>query len=532
MTRTNQRLFSTVFWSLLVAVVGCYGFVHWRVIWQEQPLAIREPAIAIDTRGFLDPLAPRPYTLESIPAYTNLYGLGYLWLASPFVKFLPFSEYADLRLANAFFLCLLLILITNQTASKPTRVSKLFYLGAIYALFVRSPSMAASPDVLGCLLYTLAWVIAVRGDYNILPLFISIIIGIFAFLTKPYFLLIIPGVAGFLFLFRSKKVAIYYTLCAAGLFGITSLIILHFYPYYFTSVVGVHAAAASRKLLVALNQWGEFSLLLPIPCAIAVMNIIRYFRRKNQKFSIAAAWEKPALLHTSPPNGYAFGALVAAAALGLSLSWHAGAYMIYFWHLLLPLLALWILQLDPNLQFNPWWYCANLGIILALCPAIPNDGATAGWNQLKATASSYGKVYLDPYFDPLLIDSESRLLDNSQSEYILQNRLQKSEPILKERTKAVISNSITLINNKYYNVMFIIDGFYCSDFLISVIHRNYHLVAGFSVKPYYYSFNEPRQFGRREVRVSVYVPNKVSEENTSDLPKITPPSPAVPPAKR
>ncbi|MGA3006823.1 MAG: hypothetical protein ABSE59_02915 [Opitutaceae bacterium] len=413
MTNDLSRFLKGLLVLLLLAIAGYYGQVHWRALWSSEPLTLRESAFVIDTRGYLDLQAARPYTLESIPKYTNVYGIGYLWGAAPFCAYLPFSEYVSLRLANTFYLGLLLFVLCLGSSGGALSL-RIFGLGLVYALFVSSPSLAAGPDILACLLYTLAWVTVVAGDFTYGALFFSILLSFLAVLTKPYCVLAVGGIGSYLFLFRSKKAGIGYALGALALF-VPGLWLIHSrYPYYFFETFTINKITTTFSLVFGLHQWKDFILLVPFPFGLFAGATAQLIWRNYRTIRLQWSFDAPLLPKSLLIGPYDFGALVALTVLSGLLSWHGGAYLTYFWHLLLPLLALGAMSRPAS---NLIWPCLNLAVLLWLRPPLPPVQTSADWIILGQLVAEHPRGYVDPYFEPLVPPGSSITVDNAQSEY-------------------------------------------------------------------------------------------------------------------
>jgi len=502
---------------LLLATVVYYGWIHWKLIWLSEPLTLRESSFVIDTRAYLDPHAARPYTLESIPQYANLYGLGYLWGAAPFAAFLPFSAHANLRLANAFYLGLLLFVL-GLGSKAGTLFQRLFGLVLVYALFVGSPSVAASPDILGCLFYTLACVIIVRCNYKPGALFLSILLAFLAFLTKPYFVLVAGSIGSYLFLFRSKKVGLTYALGVIALFAPGLWLVHSRYPYYFFETFTIHEAATARSLDWGLRQWGEFILLVPVPCGVCAWTIAGQLRKGCRTARIQRAFDKPLFSGSFSINPYDWGAVAAIAALGGLLSWHTGAYLIYFWHLLLPLLALGIMNRPAA---NPIWPCLNISLLLLYCPSVPSAEASADWVALGKLAALHPDGYVDPYFESLLPPGSPVPADNAQSEYIIMMSYACGSPALRARCADCYYGLEKEIRERRFDSLFLVRGYFLSQQYADLIRENYEISGTFKIRPYFGSFSERRLFGHATGEALFLTPRKTA----TPLPKVLSPSP-------
>jgi hypothetical protein len=514
MTR-DVRLFSKLLLSLLLLItVIYYGWIHWRVIWLSETLTLRESALVVDVRGYLDPHAARPYTLESVPQYTNLYGMGFLWGAAPFGAFLPFSAYANLRLANAFYLGLLLLVLWMGSAAGST-LQRLFGLVLVYALFVSSPSAAASPDILGCLLYTLAWVIVARCNFNPRALFLSLLLAFLAFLTKPYFILAVGSIGSYVFLFRSKKAGFIYTLGVMALFAAGLWLVHSRYPYYFFEVLKIHAFATRLSFAFGLRQWREFILLVPVPCCVFAWAIAGPRQKGCRMPPFQWSFHDPFFSESLSINPYDWGALVALAVLGGLLSWHTGAYLIYFWQLLLPLLVLGVMN-RPAL--NPIWPCLNIALLLYLCPSLPLVEKSADWIAMGKLVAMHPHGYVDPYFESLLPSGRPTPVDNAQSEYLLALGYDHGPTALRARCAMDYNELEKKIREQQFDSFLLVPGFFLSQQYSDLIPENYEISGRFKIRPYYGSYSRRLLFGDEFGEALFLTPRK----NISPPPKASP----------
>jgi hypothetical protein len=516
MTR-NFGLFIKLLLSLLLfATVVSYGWIHWRLIWLSEPLTIRESVLVIDVRGYLDPHAARPYTLESIPQYTNLYGIGYLWGGAPFSAFLPFPEYSNLRLANAFYLGLLLVVLW-MGSNAGTPLQRLFGLVLVYALFVSSPSVAASPDVLGCLLYTLAWVIVVRRNFSFGALFLSILLAFLAFLTKPYFVLAAGSIGSYLFFFRSKRLGLIYSLGVIALFAPGLWFIYSRYPYYFFETFKIHTLITTISFENGLRQWREFIILALVPCFVFAWTVAAQLRKSYRTVRFQGAFNDPFFSKSLSINPYDWGALMALAVLAGLLSWHQGAYLIYFFHLLLPLLVLGIMNRPA---VNPIWPCLNIAALLYLCPSLPPVKTSADWIALGKLVAKHPNAYIDPYFESLLPPGRPVLIDNGLSEYLISMGYASGSPDLRAHCKGCFHDFKDKICERRFDSLVLAPGFFLSHALSNLIMENYEVSGTFTIQPYYGAFRNRLSFGHAGGPALFLTPRKTNLRLPNALPPI------------
>lgn len=488
---------------LVAAVLGYYGLVHWRVIWLVEPATAREGAMVVNVEGLLDPSAPRPFSLESIPRYANVYGVGYLWGGAPFVKWLPFTTAESLRIANAAFLAVLLSLMCFALRKAPP-VSRWFAVALVYGLFVSSPSIAASPDVMASALYFFGWVLVAEFGSRWWALVVSVLIGALAVLTKPYVLLLIPGVASYLFLFRSLRSGIGYCLLAVGIFAPTLWVIGVVYPCYWAAVVGTNWEFSLGDLHTAVSQWKEFVVLVPVPSLFAGLVLWGWGLACCRSARLSWRWREPFFRNINAIDCYLWGALVGAAALAGSLSWNDGAHMTYFWHLLLPLLVMGVLRCR---SVHPLWLCLNLVVLLVLRPPLPAVGLPDGWRQLQMIVARHDNIYLDPFLAALHPpERPGREGDNAHSEYLLSYGPYSDFAGLEDRTMAFMRAQRLAFETQVYDGIMLTDHTFYFEHLKPFIHANYRVAGVFTVRSYYTNFRDRRSFGRTAHRVVYYQP--------------------------
>jgi hypothetical protein len=517
MTKKADLVITFLLGLLLLVTVVAYGRIHWRIVWFSEPLTLREPSFVIDAKGYLDPHAARPYTLESIPPYANLYGIGYLWGGAPFGAFLPFSGYSNLRLADAFYLGLLLVVLW-MGSNEGDPLQRLFGLVLVYSLFISSPSVAASPDILGCLLYTLAWIVAVRGNFRTGALSLSILFAFLAFLTKPYFLLAAGSIGSYLFLFRSKRLGLMYALGVIALFAPGLWLVHSRYPYYFFETFKVHAFATTLSLVFGLRQWRDFAILAPVPCCVWAWIVAAQLRKSCRTVRFQWSFHDPLFSESLSINPYDWGALMALAVLGGLLSWHTGAYLIYFWHLLLPLLVLGVMNRPA---MNPIWPCLNLALLLYLCPSFPSAATSSDWTAMGKLVATHPNGYVDPYFESLLPPGRPEPVDNAQSEYLLMAGYAYGSPALRARCASFYYDFEKEIRERKFDSFLLVPGFYISQQYSDLILENYEIAGTFKVRPYYGSFSRRFLFGRTSGPALFLTPRK----NNLPLPNALPPIP-------
>jgi hypothetical protein len=203
-----QKIFLFIFSSFLFYFGVQLIRYHYLLVTFPYQLEHREGAVLYTTRLLLD--GENPYSLQNMPTAINVYGINYHLLVYPFAK-LWGSTFLVHRAVSAIFLFLSCVLMFE--IMRRHRVNVLYSLSAVlilYACLLYRYTPLARPDTLGFFLFLLSIFIAYVQHYSTRSLLMSAIFGIAAFYTKSYFVLSIPYLTVYLFLFVSKKRAILY----------------------------------------------------------------------------------------------------------------------------------------------------------------------------------------------------------------------------------------------------------------------------------------------------------------------------------
>jgi hypothetical protein len=398
-----------VLWPILLVVAVYYVVLHFRAVQIAHPITQDEPGFVELTAG------GNPYTLEGVAAAANVYGPAYAWWARPFTQLIA-DPYVAHRVANTAALGVILALLAwTLTRSGVGGVETACGVGVVYMLVVSSHSLAASADLLAMLCYVAALVASERGTWPglIAGLGLSILGG----LAKPYAALGAIIVASHLLLFAPRRKAFVY-LAAAGLGAVATAAALGVLaPYYFFSTLGVQRGATTRSGLVLYQQTRDFAVLAG---AFVVLAVWRRPRRRR------LAVRGPGPLLTPAVDLWDWAALVAAAVLLGQLGWHAGNFLVYYYHLLLvPLVVAGLRQLPRHPRTGWALLGANLLVLGFLLPPMPGDDH---WTALEINvAGVHGRILADPLLEPLTRTQPNlELFERGQTASIL-HALDKSD---------------------------------------------------------------------------------------------------------
>ena len=205
--------FKNIFHSTAYVIFGVfilYFFIyflnyHYHIIAYPYPLAYREGGSMVSTDLLLQ--GKNPFDLSNNPQYMNVYGIFFNLLIFPFAKIWGPTILLH-RIVTGFFLfaCCLIIVAVLRKNKTPLLMS--LAAGVMLYPFLLYPLTGASllgPDSLGLFLFLMTFFVPHFLNYSKTSLIISLLFGLLAFYTKPYFLLGIGLTFSYIFLFKSKK---------------------------------------------------------------------------------------------------------------------------------------------------------------------------------------------------------------------------------------------------------------------------------------------------------------------------------------
>ena len=241
-----RKLFLFIFTSLLLYFAVHLVRYHFLLVTFPYPLEYREGAVLFTTNLLLK--GENPYTLEHMPTAINVYGIVYHLVVYPVAR-LWGATFVVHRAVSAAFLLFSLVLFFVVLRRYQVRV--LYSLSAVLILFASLLDRftpLARPDGLGFFLFLASIFTAYLQHYSTRSLIVSAVLGIAAFYTKAYFVLSIPYLFLYLFLFVSKEKAILYGGISFSLLILTALIVNKVFETYFLNAFFNHMNVATNDL--------------------------------------------------------------------------------------------------------------------------------------------------------------------------------------------------------------------------------------------------------------------------------------------
>lgn len=363
---TVKKLILAVFSLILFYFAIQLIRYHYLVVTFPYPLERFEGGMLLTTKLLLN--GENPYALEKMPIALNPYGIIYHLFVYPFAKLWGSTFLVHRAVAGVFLLlsCACFFVILRRH-----RVNVIYSLSAVlvlYASLLYRYTPIAKPDGPGVFLFLVSIFIVYLMQYSTCSLVISMILGIMAFYTKPYFVLSVPMLAIYLFLFVSKKKAVFYGTLSVLLLAITALIVNQIYETYFVNTFFNHINVATNDLEHLQKQleffvmyYSGIILIMFVYFSLFIFDLVKSGSLPSLKFAMIRHellkridirhFDQPLIHAVFPLALYCF--IVSSAIFYFWLGRHYGNIMTYAYHLVSPffLIAAYSL-LDLPLQ-NP-----------------------------------------------------------------------------------------------------------------------------------------------------------------------------------
>ena len=343
---------------------------------------------------------PHQYQRGNFVATQDNYGPGFSTFCRPFLE-LGCDPYVAARAANMAALVGAMALLAWILRSY--RISWVI-VGSVTAIFFAlnagSSSIQARPDFLATLLIMAVLALgrpAFLGRMNaVLGGIVLGALGLSAFLTKPYCLLAWGAVATYPFIAVKSTGHLGRAVVIAGisalLIGGGVMAYAGANPYFLVETVMFHFVHRDPSLGVLLVQTRDFALL---GCGLVATLTVSLFRGSHGPSDTARPYN-------TDRRFWVWTLTLGVAAIAAGLGWHRGAYLTYYYHLILPPLAVvaaFAAETLP-LAITGTAVIANFALLMALAPRFPRPDRE--WDALATdVAGQRGPVVVDFMLEPL-----------------------------------------------------------------------------------------------------------------------------------
>jgi hypothetical protein len=349
--------------SFFLLLVGALFSILWSIIFSVITITIpyqielREGAAQVVTRLLLS--GENPYTFEHQPLAVNIYGLGYNLSALPFAALFGNTLIVHRSITLAFIV--LSAIMVFAVVYKGRKDISLALTAAAFVMIglIGNAGIGAFSSATGAFFLLASVMVPFLRSYNKSSLALSAILALFAFYTKPYFVVAVGLVASFLFLFVSKKAGVLYTLFFLFLFAVAFGLVRSLFPLYFFNSLIINM---SMSQLGWAHMWLQLSnlflIFLPILALSIFVLVAERIKTKNEqrqvykKTDFFFKWEEPFFNYVLDYCLYLF--LFVLLTFVLILGRHMGNYMNYAYQLIVPTFFCWFfsrINLDKKISF-------------------------------------------------------------------------------------------------------------------------------------------------------------------------------------
>jgi hypothetical protein len=291
-----------------------------------------------------------PFTLDSQPLAMNNYGIGYNLVVLPFAAMFGNTLIVHRSVTFVFIVlsALLGFIVVYQTSQ---RISYALACSAFIMIgLIARGGIGAFPSSLGFFLFFLSILVPFFRSFDLFSLFVSLIVSILAFYTKPYFVLSFGIVFSYLFFFVSRKKSIFYGLMFLYLFSLLFVKMSQWFPLYWIDVVVGNASNTSLSLEHLTSQILDLLLFFsPVLFFATLSFLLKYLRPNSRAISLkrgfnyflrnALVWNSP--LSNNKLNYLLYVFICSVLAFLFVLGPHIGSYLNYAYQLIIPTFFSW-----------------------------------------------------------------------------------------------------------------------------------------------------------------------------------------------
>ena len=458
---------------ILIILIVLFLFVHTKIITFPYQLELREGNTQLTTHAFLNGI--NPYAIPNNPLYINIYGVLFNLVMLPFARLLGNTLQLH-RLLNGFFILtqaaiIIMVMRTQKTSWLAAFLAASFiWLGQLYF-----STPLARPDALGGILFLLAIFIPWLYKFDLKSLTLSILLGVLSYQTKFYFFLSIVIIAGYLFLFVSKKKAVLYAVAAGILFTLNIFILYISFDTYFVNSLYVSSGSLSmnfEKMFEQLSKffrdyWGLHFFAFYLLNGFNIDQFKKAFSniQINLKFI-----DKPAL--SLKPNFISFCLLFTLAIVVLILN--NGTSQVYYYHLVTPFFIVLMMSKIDQLKNHKSWLLLLVvfTLITQSFENLKSDLApVSDWKKLENRITNSKIVLNSPLDVSILLDQNKPIAMSGHTQFYFLFPSERfflfpDPQLMQLEGEKYIRNMTEKVRNKEYDFLETIENVNYEKFLI------------------------------------------------------------------
>lgn len=415
-------------WSKSLLFLSICGLIftfayHIALIVYPLPTEFREAAPLITTQKMLQGVNPFAFSIQ--PEAVNVYGIVYHYFVYPFAYF--FGNTLEVhRLVSGLFIIgslVLMMLMLRRSRVNGTLIPLALLIS--YQAFLYSVTATVRPDSTGMFFMLLGIYIPYSRNFSLLAVFLGCLMGIIGFYSKPYFILGDCFLLVWLFLFRSKLLAIKSGILFGIAFGIIAYLVNKAYEAYFYNTYLVNKNVATYvfshmfKQLVALVEYNFAVILLFVIFLIIRFRSILNGLKRLFLFNPLLKLNTPLLKGSISLWEVSF--LLGMFLFIIKLGGHVGNSMIYIFQLSFPFMVLMIFDRISTMKWTPVFYgIAILNVFLAVYLnrwLVDTKENRASWARVAELVQSHNNILNSPAVAPVIFTQRKKVYDSGQNEY-------------------------------------------------------------------------------------------------------------------
>lgn len=511
MLSVNFRKYSFIVSCAVLLLLSFYSLftsvdLHLQTINFPYQLEYREGAVLIVTGHYIK--NENPYDINYQPQNTYAYGFLYPMIVSPFAKIFG-NTLAVHRWVTYIFILLTCSLVFSTLLRMKVNLIYAFTAAVILhqSLVYNGLTSIARPEGLGIFLYLLGIILPWRFNFSRLSLAASIILGAAGYLTKPYYVLVIPCILIYLFIFISKRTALIYGIISLLFIMTMAFTVNSFYETYLNNTFFHHINTASYKFSYMADQLLNYSavniFLLTIIFLSVIILIKNYFlhpkiiqkdyNNTRKKFIFSKSlniFKNEPVLKTGSDLLFGFVIFFTVLLFVIKLGGHQGNFKgAYLYHLTSPFLILTTFQFIKSNKNIFYQLAVSVMLMITLLIQFKSVDLELGnqLNDCKITEDVIAKsnnVLNTSETVSIMLHQNKRIYDSGHSEYFstgindLSIFLNVSGDV--ERRNNEFKNEINdKINRKEFDLILISSNVSIFNYLFfdwDAFYRNYELV--------------------------------------------------------
>jgi len=475
---------------------------HYNFLKHPYQLEYREGAGLLAAQDFLQ--NENPYNLINQPQHTYSYGFLYPYLVSKAATVFGNTLFVHRAFTYLFLSATSLIIFLVLMRKKAGLIFAFAGLVILQqSLINASNTSIARPEGLGVFLMTLGIIVPWIWNYNRISLLASIILGILGFLTKQYYLFVIPALVVYLFLFVNKKKAKEYFLTSIVSLILMIVVLEYVFPLYLNNTFFTYLNYSTYSYQYMKDQvavFAEVNVFLILIITLSSVFIIRQYLEKRSNMTIkeitqnvkkmfvfdsVAPVSKP-LIRSNCDLLFALSLMLALFIFIINLGGHTGNYMAaYLFQLASPFLILVTFQALNSAKDLLFRSFACLLLIITLnvefeLQKIEFERFNSCFKQIEEIIKSSKSPLNSPENVSIMIQEGKPVYNSGHSEYFFKGNqesdlLGSSSDQKSKRTNDYKKEIDDKIIRKEFDVIFLTEGYYSFFVDKGLLYQNYSL---------------------------------------------------------